>query len=155
MFYNISENFYGIPLFQKITEANNLVINKKVKLIFIFCRKMKIWVLMNPLMQVSERQKSRTTDSRECIYGIQLKKIRLDLKLIFLGRQPPLPILLQSRHICQFPSLAQTILQKYSLVLTVMASLLGILTHLAIPHFKKSLVNCNLAYRKYNKMNQC
>ena len=39
MSYNIFENFYGIPLFQKITEANNLVINKKVKLIFIFLQK--------------------------------------------------------------------------------------------------------------------
>ena len=45
---------------------------------------------------------------------------------IFLGWQPLLPILLQCSHYLSISSLAQTILQYYCLVLTVVTSLLGL-----------------------------
>ena len=49
-----------------------------------------------------------------------------------------------AEHLYLSMPIAQTILQKYYLVLTVVASLLGFSTHLAIPYLKKleSFANC-------------
>ena len=52
------------------------------------------------------------------------------------------------------PRLAQTILQKYCLVLTVVASPLGFSTKFPIPHFKKkmSFAKFCLAYCGYTEL---